>query len=75
MILERQLHLNTHSSYLSITLSCIMVLMCHDAGCGDDDHHHHHDNDVDARFVGNQGVSRLVDCITHTYTKVARTSE
>jgi hypothetical protein len=53
--------------------------MCHDAAGDDDDDdddddHYHHDNDDDALLVGNQGASRLVDCMTHTYTKVARTS-
>jgi hypothetical protein len=44
------------------------VFICHDAGDdvddNDGDEHHHHDDD-DARFLGGQGASRLVDCMSH----------
>ena len=41
--------------------------MCHDAGddVDDSDYDRHYDDDDDARFLGNQGVSRLVDCMSH----------
>ena len=57
-------------------LSRINVLMCHDAVAdGDeDDDNHHHDDDDDARFVGDQGASRLVGCMRHKYKKLARKS-
>jgi hypothetical protein len=41
--------------------------MCHDAGDDvddNDDDDHHHDDD-DERFLGDQGASRLVDCVSH----------
>ena len=60
------LKLYEHNSYASSALFCITVLMCHDAGddVNDSDDDRHYDDD-DARFLGNQGVSRLVDCMSH----------
>ena len=46
--------------------------MCHDAGDDDDDVDD--DRDDDARFVADQGASRLVDGMSHEYTKLARKS-
>lgn len=75
IVLERQLHLYEHSYYSSNNLSCITALICHDAGddFDDKDDHHHHDDD-DARFLGDQGASRLVDCVSHQYTQISRKS-
>ena len=66
------MHLLKHCYYASNTLSCITVLMCHDAGDDDDDVDD--DRDDDARFVADQGASRLVDGMSHEYTKLARKS-